>query len=207
MFRDRAEAADQLAQALAHHRGHDPLVLAVPRGGVPMGRIIADALGGELDIVLVRKIGAPGNPEYAIGAIGEDGTVDLRDDLVAHADEDWLEREAQRQLEALQARRRRYLPVQPPMDPAGRVVIVVDDGAATGATLTSALRIVRAREPAHLAVALGVAPPESVARLRDVADEVVCLDTPRAFHAVGQFYRNFRQVDDDEVIALLAAGR
>ena len=204
MFRDRAEAANGLARALLQHRGHKPLVLAVPRGGVPMGRIIADALEGELDVVLVHKIGAPTNPEYAIGAIGEDGTVDLRDDVAARVDEDWLEREAQRQLAVLQARRRQYSPVRPPLDPAGRIVIVVDDGAATGATLTSALRLVRARSPAHLAVALGVAPPEAVARFRDVADEVVCLDTPQAFYAVGQFYRDFRQVDDDEVVALLS---
>ena len=204
MFRDREEAAAELARALTHHRGRNPLVLAVPRGGVPMGRIIADALEGELDVILVRKIGSPANPEYAIGAIGEDGTVDLRDDAAGLIDDPYLEREAQRQLAALQARRRRYSPVRPPIDPADRDVVVVDDGAATGATLTSALRVVRARGPARLAVALGVSPSDAVARFHDVADEVVCLDTPRMFHAVGQFYRDFREIGDDEVLALLA---
>lgn len=202
MFRDRLDAARQLAERLAHLRGRNPLVLAIPRGGVPMGRQLADALEGELDVVLVRKIGAPGNPEFAIGAVSEDGSVHL-EEVAHHCHEDVLAEEVERQRELIAERRRRYTPVHAPIDPAGRIVVVVDDGSATGATMAAALTTLRQRDPARLIAAIGVAPPDTVERLTALADEVVCLDAPPHFRAVGQFFADFGQVEDDEVIALL----
>ncbi|MDZ7829606.1 MAG: phosphoribosyltransferase family protein [Halofilum sp. (in: g-proteobacteria)] len=203
MFRNRAEAAVRLAQELDHFRGANPLVLGVPRGGVPMARTIADALEGELDVVLVHKIGSPENPEFAIGAVSEDGTVELRGDLGVGPRKPWLEDEIERQLKTLRERRRTYSSARSPIDPAGRTVIVVDDGAATGATLMMALELLRKREPERLVVALAVAPPDTVERLEEIADEVVCLQVPRLFFAVGQYFHEFEQVTDDEVIQLL----
>src|SRR5690554_4579597 len=136
MYRDRREAARRLAEALTHLKGEHPLVLAIPRGGVPMGRVLADALEGELDVVLVRKVGAPGNPEYAIGAVSEDGSVHL-EEAAGQCRQAWLTREIERQRELIEERRRRYTPVRSPIDPAGRVVVVVDDGSATGATMAA----------------------------------------------------------------------
>lgn len=158
MFRNRLDAAHRLATRLGHLAGRNPLVLAIPRGGVPMGRIIADTLGGELDVVLVRKIGAPGNPEYAIGAVSEDGSVHMEETAREYSD-DWIAREVGRQRELIEERRRRYTPVRSPVDPAGRIVVVVDDGSATGATMAAALATLRQRGPARLVAALGVAPP------------------------------------------------
>ncbi|UYG07035.1 phosphoribosyltransferase [Halomonas sp. M4R1S46] len=202
MFRDRLEAAEGLVQRLEHLRGRDPLILAIPRGGVPMGRLIADELEGELDVVLVRKIGAPGNPEYAIGAVGEQDRVQL-EPAAGHYPESAITREIETQQALIEERRRRYTPVRAPIDPAGRIVVVVDDGSATGATMATALGSLRPRHPARLIAAVGAAPPETVARLERLADEVVCLLAPANFGAVGQFFANFGQVSDDEVIRLL----
>ncbi|MCC6534197.1 MAG: phosphoribosyltransferase [Burkholderiales bacterium] len=204
-FPSRDVAGKRLAERLASYRGKHPLVLAIPRGAVPMGRIIADALAGELDVVLVRKLGAPGNPELAVGAIDETGWVYIADfAAAAGADERYLEREKQAQLRLLQARRSAYTPARAPLDPKGRVAIVIDDGLATGATMIAALHAVRAKGPAHLVCAVPVAPPECLERIRPYADELVCLQAPAEFYAVGQFYRDFRQVCDEEVIATLA---
>ena len=199
-FHDRSDAGRQLAGALARFRGQRPLVLAIPRGGVPLGREVANALGGDLDVVLVHKLGAPGNPEYAIGAVDEAGGVELSS-VAAHVPQDFLAAEVAHQRAALVARRHRYGGSL--SDPAGRVVIVVDDGIATGATLKAALRLLRQRDPAELVVAIPVAPPESLPALEELADEVVCLATPDDFMAVGQYYADFGQVEDDEVQALL----
>ncbi|MDT8894691.1 phosphoribosyltransferase family protein [Halomonas sp. I1] len=202
MFRHRLEAAESLARRLAHLKGQNPLILAIPRGGVPMGRRIADILEGELDVVLVRKLGAPGNPEFAIGAVGEGDRIWL-EDTANHFGEAAITREIERQRALITERRRHYTPVRSPIDPAERFVVVVDDGSATGATMTTALESLRPRGPARLIAALGVAPPETLARLERLADEVVCPEAPAHFRAVGQFYADFSPVDDDEVIRLL----
>jgi putative phosphoribosyl transferase len=208
VFDSRIDAAQRLAAALAHYRGRNPLVLAIPRGAVEMGRVIADKLGGELDVVLVRKLGAPYSAEFAVGAIDETGWTYVADHAAgAGADDAYLEREKGAQLETMHRRRAQYTPARPPIDPAGRVVIVVDDGLATGATMVAALHAARAKGPERLVCAVPVAAPDSLERVRAHCDEVVCLDAPPDFFAVGQFYREFRQVEDDEVVALLAGGR
>jgi predicted phosphoribosyltransferase len=203
-FRDRTNAAGQLAAALSAYRGKNALVLAIPRGAVPMGRVLACALGAELDIVLVRKLRAPGSPEFAVGAIDESGWAYVADYAAeVGAEEAYLREEKNRQLETLRRRRAQYTPQRPPHDAAGRIAIVVDDGLATGATMIAALHAVRARKPARLVCAVPVAAPESLEKVRPYADEVVCLATPREFHAVSQFYDAFPQVEDEEVVRLL----
>ena len=204
VFRDRIDAAEQLADALSGYLGRHPLVLAIPRGAVPMGRVIAQRLGGELDVVLVRKLRAPFSPEFAVGAIDETGWAYIAPHAQqAGADARYLDEEKAAQLETLRKRRASYTPHRAPIDPKDRVAIVVDDGLATGATMIAALHAVRARGPARLVCAVPVGAPDSVEAVRPFADEIVCLDTPWDFGAVGRFYRNFDQVEDDEVIALL----
>ena len=203
-FRDRADAAGKLAAALHACRGKNPLVLAIPRGAVPMGRVLAAELGGELDLVLVRKLRAPDSPELAVGAIDESGWTYVADYARSvGADEAYLGEEKRRQLETLRRRRAQYTPQRAPHDAAGRIAIVVDDGLATGATMIAALHAVRARKPARLVCAVPVAAPESLEKVRPYADEVVCLATPREFHAVSQFYDAFPQVEDEDVVKLL----
>ncbi|AMD00908.1 phosphoribosyltransferase [Halomonas chromatireducens] len=201
MFRDRLDAARQLAQRLERLKGRNPLILAIPRGGVPMGRHLADALEGELDVVLVRKIRAPGSPEFAIGAVSEDGSMKL-DDAASHFPPEAVAREVDHQRQLLKERRERYSPVRPPISPEGRVVVVVDDGSATGATMEAALKTLRGRTE-RLIAAMGVGAPSAVARLEAAADEVACLEIPQGFMAVGQFYADFSQVEEEEVIELL----
>ncbi len=205
-YRDRAEAAALLAEALRPWKGERPLVLAIPRGAVPMGKVIADALGGDLDVVLVRKLPAPGSPEFAIGAVAETGWSHVADYAEsAGATPEYIERAIAAERETMRRRRAQYTPVRPPLDPAGRIAIVVDDGLATGETMLAALHAVRARAPARLVCAVPVAAREALTMVGAHADEVVCLATPAFFHAVGQFYADFRQVSDDEVIAILRA--
>ncbi|MBA1148664.1 phosphoribosyltransferase [Ectothiorhodospiraceae bacterium WFHF3C12] len=206
MFVNREEAGRRLAEALKKRGLDDPLVLAIPRGAVPMARVIAEHLGGDLDVVLVHKLGAPGNPEFAIGAVDEEGHASVGDwARQLGIDEGYVRAEADRQSEALRSRRQRYTPVRSPIPRAGRTVVVVDDGVATGSTMKSALESVRKAGADRVIAAMAVAPPDAVNMLNGVADEVVCLDTPSHFQAVGQFFRDFRQVDDDEVIAVLRA--
>jgi putative phosphoribosyl transferase len=204
MFLDRNEAASRLAEKLKKYQNKRPLILAIPRGAVPMAKIIADKLGGEFDVVLVRKLRAPHQPELAIGSIDESGWTYVADYAAsAGATRDYIESEKRTQMATIRKRRAQYTPIRPPIDPAGRIVIVIDDGLATGATMISALHGLRARQPQRLICAVPVSPPETLAKVADMADEVVCLEAPESFQAVGQFYRHFPQVEDEEVIEML----
>lgn len=202
-FKDRDEAATQLAGRLVAYKGRNPLVLGVPRGAVPMARIIADALGGELDVVLVRKLRAPGQPELAIGAVDEAGSV-LKGKYFDIADEAYVREEIRTQQDVIRARRQMYTRAPKAIDPAGRVVVIVDDGVATGSSMLAAIRSVRARKPRKLVVAIGVAPAQSLAQIEAETDEVVCLYAPADFYAVGQFFEDFSEVTDDMVVTALS---
>ena len=205
-FRNREEAATRLAERLAVYRGQHPLVLGVPRGAVPMASVIAEALGGDLDVVLVRKLRAPGQPELAIGAVDEAGTV-LEGQYFAIASDKYVQEEVRTQLEVLARRRELYTRAQGAVDAAGRVVIIVDDGIATGSSMLAAIRSVRARRPQKIVVAIGVAPAAALPRMRAEADDVVCLHAPEDFLAVGQFFEEFSEVTDDMVVEALARRR
>lgn len=201
VFQNRLEAAHLLAKRLEAYKGTNPLVLAIPRGAVPMAQIIAQALEGDLDVVLVRKLGHPNNPEYAIGAIDEEGNVQGGDELVQH--QTHLQDAVRKQAQTLQERRKQYTPLRPRINPAGRTVIVVDDGIATGWTLKAALKAVRHTQPKQMIAAFAVGPSEHVAEIKSLADRVVCLHQPMNFQSVGQFFNDFSQVPDQEVMAIL----
>lgn len=201
MFENRADAARRLATRLEHYRGEHPLVFAIPRGAVPMAKIIADELQGELDVVLVRKLRSPYSPEFAVGSVDETGWSYVADYAEREgAGAEYIAREKAIQMELLASRRKQYTP---PLNPEGRIAIVVDDGLATGSTMISALHALRSRHPAKLVCAVPVSPPDTLAKVSELADETVCLETPEYFQAVGQFYRSFPQVEDDEVVAIL----
>jgi putative phosphoribosyl transferase len=207
LFRNRVQAARLLARRLAvHYKNKRPVVLGIPRGAVPMAKVIADALRGDLDVVLVHKLSHPEQLELAIGAIDESGNSFLTD-YAADLDSGYLESEKQRQLEALRDRRAQYTPLRPPVDPRGRTVIVVDDGIATGSTMIAALRAVRSKEPEQLVAAVAVASPEAARAIAQEADATFCLKVPSKFHAVGQFFVDFAQIEDEEVVSLLQQGK
>jgi predicted phosphoribosyltransferase len=202
-FKDREHAAQLLVERLsAHYQDKNPLVLGVPRGAVPMAKIIADALGGELDVVLVHKLSHPEQPELAIGAIDENGNVFVSE-WAGDLDPEYLEAEKRRQLALLRQRRERYTPSRAPIDPRGRMVIVVDDGIATGSTMTAALRAVRAMNPKKLIGAVAVASREAARAMLRECDAMACLNVPANFYAVGQFFDDFGQVTDEDVIEIL----
>lgn len=208
MYRDRLDAADQLATALQSVVSPDdhPLVLGVPRGGVPIAAVVAERLGGDLDVLVARKLGAPGNPEFAIGAVAEDGSVVVDGRVIRsyRIPDSYVQEETARQLAEVRRRAAMLRGERPAIPIGGRVCVVVDDGVATGATLEASLRLVRGLEAAKVIAAVPVGPPETIRRLAGVADAVVCPLQPERFMAVGGWYRRFEQVPDAEVVALLA---
>src|SRR6516164_8515554 len=207
-FADRDEAGRQLADKLLHLKDRQPVVLALPRGGVAVGFEIAQALDAPLDIVLVRKIGVPWQPELALGAVtdGAGHEIFIDRDLATSlaVPDSYIEEETARQLEEIERRRKSYCAGRTPLEITGRTAIVVDDGIATGATMQVAIRAVRRRAPARLVLAVPVAPPDTLAELAMEADEAVCLETPIELGAIGFYYRDFHQMRDSEVTDLLA---
>lgn len=205
LFADRVDAGRRLASALKALVGKDAIVLAIPRGGVVVGYEVASALDLPLDVIIPRKIGAPGNPELAIGAMTEDGTVLLDERLVMHlqVSEDYIQKESETQKLEIQRRLKLYRGDIPYPSLENRDVILVDDGIATGSTMKAALASVRNRRAKTVLIAIPVGPPSTIRELEREADHVVCLHTPESFYAIGQFYQNFTQTQDEEVARLL----
>jgi len=206
-FKDRTEAGEKLGETLRDRRVDADLVLAIPRGGLPIGRAVADVLGVPLDIVVAQKIGAPGNPEYAIGAVASDGTVWRNEDAFVgnRIDEEYFETQREAKAETAREKAAQYRGDRPDPTLLGKTVVVVDDGVATGSTIKACLQTLRETAVERIVVAVPVGPPETIRGLEEMADEVVCLDTPRDFRGVGQFYERFDQVSDEEAIAYLDA--
>ncbi len=204
-FKDRFEAGRKLADELRKQSLTDPVILAMPRGGVPVGFEVARELGAPLDVVVVRKIGAPFQPELGVGALAEDGEPLLDEGSLERLGlvPDDLEETIDSERAELQRRMRRYRGDRPPVAVEGRSAVIVDDGLATGGSARAALQAVRQRGPSRLVLAVPVSPPETAARLAADADDLVCLSTPEQFMAVGQWYRDFDQTSDEEVVELL----
>jgi predicted phosphoribosyltransferase len=206
-FADRADAGRKLAAALGAYKTKPCVVLALPRGGVAVAAEVALSLPAPLDLLLVRKIGAPMQPELALGAVvdGANPIVVRNDDVIAltGTSEEEFARICAREQTELERRRRRYLPGGPSPDVSGKAAIVIDDGIATGATMRAALKAVRLRAPSHVVLAVPVAPPDSIASLRAATDDVVCLEMPDDFLALGFYYRDFRQLGDEDVVNIL----
>lgn len=205
LFKDRREAGEMLAERLEIYKERDPLILAVPRGGVAVAAQIHSALGGELDLIITRKIGAPHQRELAIGATSGDGVVMLNDELISRLGifPDYVQKAAANEQDEIVRRLKLYRGEKKLPKIEGRLVIVVDDGVATGYTLLAALNSIRQHQPVELALAVPVGPPETFARLKKEVNALVYLEAPVDFAAVGQFYHNFEQISDDEVIAIL----
>lgn len=205
MFRDRTDAGERLADVLADHGVDADVVLAIPRGGLPVGRAVADRLGVPLDVVAARKIGAPNNPELAIGAVASDGTTWLNDRLIAElgVEETYVEAGAEEERRAAEEKVRRYRADRDPLDLDGKTVLIVDDGVATGATTVACIRQVREAGAERVVLGVPVGPLDSIERLGEEADEVVAVETPPHFGAVGQFYDSFDQVSDEEALTYL----
>jgi len=206
-FRDRSEAGRRLAEALSAYRGRDAVVLALPRGGVPVAAEVTAALQAPLDLILVRKIGVPTQPELAMGAVVDGATpiVVRNEDVIEFAGitEDEFDAECAREFAEIERRRQLYIGERARAEIAGQTVIVIDDGVATGATTRAALQAIRNRKPKQLVLAVPVAPGETITKLRGEVDALICLETPELFGAIGYFYRDFRQVSDQEVITIL----
>ena len=204
-YQDRTEAGSCLAEALLDRNVAADIVLAIPRGGLPPGRVVADALEVPLDIVVARKIGAPGNPEYAIGAVASDGSVWRNDIAIRNtgvSDADFEQRSREAAAEAAK-KAEKYRRGRSPPSLSGKIVVLVDDGVATGSTVRACLKQVQAADPAHVVLAVPVGPPQTIAELEHLADEVVCPLTPSSFRGVGQFYERFDQVPDEAAMAYL----
>lgn len=205
IFRDRVEAGQTLARHLEKYRGEPGLILALPRGGVVVGAEVASELHFPLDVIIVRKIGAPGNPEFGIGAVAETGDYEISEEVVRELwiPRTYIDRAIQAELEEVRRRIRLYRDGQPLPPVEGRAVLLVDDGVATGHTIRVAAIAVRRLNPKLVVIAVPVAPPEAIPRLQEVADDVVCLATPEPFLAVGRFYDRFEQVSDAQVVEIL----
>lgn len=208
-FSNRVEAGQRLAVALESFKFAKGLVLAIPRGGVLVGFEVAQKLGLPLDVIIPRKIGSPGNPELAIGAMTEDGTAILDESLMSYlqVNADYVLRESENQKAEIRRRMQLYRKNLPYPDFNGRDIIVVDDGIATGSTMKAALASVKNRGAKSVTAAIPVGPPTTIEELKSQADRVVCLFTPESFYAIGEFYDDFSQTDDDEVIYLLQKNR
>jgi putative phosphoribosyl transferase len=211
VFATREEAGRMLARRLSVYRQADVVVLGIPRGGLPVAREIADALDAPLDVIVVRKLGAPGQPELGIGAVvdGDHPRAIFNQDIIEHlgVEDEYINAEIARQLKEVHRRETAYRGGRQKVPLAGKTVIVVDDGIATGSSTRAALRGVRRQKPERLVLAVPVAPAESLEALRSEADEIVCLETPEDFFAVGQFYHDFHQVSDEQVKEILQTGR
>lgn len=207
-FEDRAEAGEQLADLLRERGVEADIVLAIPRGGLPLGRIVADSLESPLDVVVSSKIGAPNNPELAIGAVASDGTVWIDDEAVQFLDipDDYIETEREREAEIAREKAAAYRNDGSLPEVEGLDVLIVDDGVATGSTAIAAIRLLKARGARRVMLAIPVGPPDTIAQLEREADEVFCLHMPPAFGAVGQYYLRFDQVTDAEAISYLERG-
>jgi putative phosphoribosyl transferase len=207
-FRNRSEAGRKLVARLKRYKGQQPVILALPRGGVPVAAEVAAALNAPLDLVLVRKIGVPSQPELAMGAVvdGSSPLVIRNEDVIRLTGVDEAEFHAvcDRELAEIERRRQRYIGDRERIDVKGRLAIVIDDGVATGATTRAALRATRMRQPDKLILAVPVGPTDTIAAMREEADEVVCLEEYEIFGAIGYFYDDFRQITDQEVIDILA---
>ena len=206
MFRDREDAAHLLVQRLKGYPFHDPAVLAILRGGVVIGAVLARELGAELDVVLSRKLRAPFQPELAIGAVAEDGQVYLEPGVrgALELTDGYLSEEQRYQLVEIERRKKLFRKVRPPVTVKGRSAIATDDGIATGSTMIAALQTVKAQAPHELVVAVPVAPFGRLADIRRRCDDVVCVLTPVDFWAIGEFYEDFPQIEDAEVVSLLS---
>ena len=206
-FRDRSDAGRQLADLLEERNLDADIVLAIPRGGLPIGRVVADRLGVPLDIVSARKIGSPTNPELAVGAVASDGTTWLNESLIDELDIEAsvIESRIQQEREAALGKVERYRAGRPPLEVHAKAVLLVDDGIATGATTIACIRQLQRMGADSVVVAVPVAPPDTVDRLRTEADDVLCVQTPHQFRAVGQFYDTFDQVSDERARTYLDA--
>ncbi len=203
-FRDRVDAGQRLAALLGKYKNQNAVVYALPRGGVPVAMEVARVLNYPLDLIIVRKIGHPGNPEYALGAVTEDGFLVVNEEELARVDPKWFEAEMEKKKQEARRRRELYLQDRKPITAAGKIAIMVDDGIATGSTMLVAVKKVKREKPAKIVVAVAVSPKETAQRFAEEVDEFVAVTIPEIFRgAIGYYYDDFSQVSDEEVMALL----
>lgn len=206
IFRDRLDAGERLAELLSDYRGEKLAIIAIPRGGVEVGYVLATRLDAPLEVTVPRKIGAPMDPELAVGAIAEDGTIYVDEEIMrlVGVGMDWIREEGERELREVRRRIEVYRGGKPLPRLDGYTVILVDDGVATGATIIATARFLRKLEPRRLVIAVPVAPPETIPKLSREADDVRCVETPTPFFAIGQFYHDFTQLSDSQVLEYLS---